>query len=168
MAKPELTAERLRELLHYEPETGIFTWLVSNGKRAKVGAIAGTTTSDGYVAIGIGRAQYQAHRLAWLYMTGEWPPHMIDHENTIRTANWWKNLRLATNAQNMQNLRKALPNNKCGMLGVSQRNTTFSAQIKVGGKKHYLGSFDTPELAHAAYLEAKARMHPYQTLTAHP
>lgn len=98
-------------------------------------------------------------------MTGEWPAHQIDHEDTDKSNNRWVNLRVATNAQNKQNIRKARSDNKCGLLGVCRDGGRWRAQIKVLYRNKHLGSFASPEQAHAAYLEAKARLHPFQTLT---
>lgn len=165
MAKTDfLTAARLRELLHYDPETGVFTWLVSNTKRVRVGGIAGCTSDHGYIRIAIDGVQHRAHRLAWLYMTGEWPAHQIDHINGTRDDNRIKNLRQATDAQNRQNLRKPRSDNRCGMLGVCANRDRWRAVIQVGGKFKHIGTFDTPELAGAAYLAQKSILHPYQTI----
>jgi hypothetical protein len=97
-------------------------------------------------------------------MTGEWPTHQVDHKNSVRNDNRWENLRLATNAQNQQNLRKARADNSSGFLGVFPNKNRWSAQIAINGKSKCLGTFDTPELAHAAYLKAKASIHEFQTL----
>lgn len=166
-----LTAERLRELLHYDPDTGVFTRLVAsmagatrNRAVARVGDIAGGADLKGYVLINVDGRKYRAHRLAWLYVHGVWPPCNIDHRNGNCGDNHIKNLRAVTQGQNMQNRRRASKNNGCGFLGVSAEGGRFRASIKAAGKKKHLGYFDTPELAHAAYLEAKARLHPFQTL----
>ncbi len=165
--KATLTVERLKEVLHYEPSTGVFTWLQRAGKGQRsdlVGAVAGATRLDQYREIGIGRHQYKAHRLAYLYMTGTWPPHQIDHRDGIRSNNVWTNLRPATRPENMQNLRKARCDNKSGVLGVTKIGSEYRARIVVDGKRRYLGTRDTPEAAGALYLEAKERLHPFSTL----
>jgi hypothetical protein len=100
----ELTQERLKELLHYDPETGIFTNLTQRGGHAKKGAVAGTKNSIGYVCIRIDYDQYRAHRLAWLYVYGEFPEKFIDHMNEIRDDNRIINLRLATHQENLHNI----------------------------------------------------------------
>lgn len=158
-----LTAERLRELLHYDPLTGVFTWLKRRGFKAVVGSVAGTE-ERGYIRIYLNGRNYRAHRLAVLYMTGEWPSHQVDHKYGIRHDNRWDELRRATNAENGQNQRRARSDNKCCLLGVYARGDKWRAQIRLGGKKRYLGLYKTPEQAHAAYLEAKARLHPFQTI----
>lgn len=166
MAASSLTAERLRELLHYDPETSLFTWRNDAGRwgRIKAGSVAGSPNEDGYIRIGIDGGLYRAHRLAFLYMTGAWPTADVDHKFGIRSDNRWSEIRDATHAQNLQNRRSPQANSKSGLLGVSWHNGRPRAQIRVGGIPVHLGYFDTPELAHAAYLEAKARHHEFQTL----
>jgi hypothetical protein len=97
-----LTAERLRELLDYDPETGRFIWRKDHptAKHIKAGSVAGTKNGRGYWVIGVAGAKYVAHRLAWLYVTGEWPAHLVDHENGDRLDNRFANLREATDSQN--------------------------------------------------------------------
>lgn len=158
-----LTAERLRELLSYDPFTGLFTWRVSRGGMC-AGMIAGTHDKDGYTQISIDSRLYKASRLAWFYIKGEWPGFEVDHRNTTRSDNSWDNLRQATNAQNKQNIRKAHADSKSGFLGVCANRGRWQAEIQVNGKKKHIGYFDTPELAHAAYLEAKVELHPFQTI----
>src|ERR1700719_1662744 len=97
--------DRLRELLSYDPETGVFRWLVRKRQNVKAGDVAGSFDGCGYCKISIDRRAYKAHRLAWLYMTGEWPPAEIDHINMNRADNRFANLRLATRHQNMANQR---------------------------------------------------------------
>lgn len=160
---PELTAERLRELLNYDPETGVFTRRVATGGRygAAAGTVAGTE-KDGYVVISVHSKLHRAHRLAWFYMTGKWPEHDIDHEDTSRANNRWKNLREAPGAINAQNKRRAQRNSKTGLLGVSwsERDQLFTARIKIGCKYVTLGySKDDPHGLHQRYLEAKRQHH---------
>lgn len=160
-----LTSERLRELLHYDPETGVFTWLRIEGKSScKVGDAAGSRRSDRYIRIGIGRKRYLAHRLAWLYITGLWPKGIVDHWDTNPSNNRWLNLRDTTPNVNQQNQRKAHSNNKLGILGVRIVDDAFQAQIRAGGRTHTLGTFVTPEQAYEAYLDAKRRLHEGCTL----
>ena len=114
----DLTAERLREVLDYGPDTGVFTWKIRTNSRVKVGDVAGALRPDGYIQISIDGRLHRAHRLAWLYVTGESPPDQIDHINGVRDDNRIANLRLATSAENKQNLRRAKSRNKTGFLGV--------------------------------------------------
>jgi len=130
---PELTQERLKELLHYDPETGVFTWIITR-PRSKKGDRAGSIDAKGYVSIGINGKYYKAHRLAWLYMTGEWPPQQVDHDNRIKHDNKWFNISLADNQKNQRNapLRK---DNKSGVVGVfATKSGSFTAYITVNGK----------------------------------
>lgn len=168
MAKPELTAERLRELLRYDPGTGIFTWRMNRSGGTKAGDVAGSDDGQGYVSIRIDGRAYLAHRLVWLYVYGVWPERQIDHRYGIRNDNRLSELREATNKQNQHNQRKAQGSNKSGLLGVSYSRGKPRARIRVDGKQKHLGTFDTAELAQAAYLEAKAVLHPFQTLTGEP
>lgn len=157
-----VTGERLRELLHYDPETGVFTWRVG-GRRARLGEAAGCVETCGYLRITIDGRQYYAHRLAWLYVTGAWPADQLDHRDGDRTNNRFDNLREATHAENGQN-RTTQKNNTSGFAGVHWHlgDRRWHARIRVGGRRVHLGSFDTPEEAHAAYIEAKARLHDFQ------
>ena len=97
-----LTQKELKELLHYNPDTGVFTWLVNRGPN-KAGNVADNTTKKGYTRFLVGGSNYQSHRLAWLYMTGEWPRKGIDHINGVKDDNRWVNLREATQRQNLYN-----------------------------------------------------------------
>ncbi len=159
-----ITQDRLRELLCYDQETGVFQWLVSRG-RARAGSIAGSADSYGYLQTKIFGRIYLNHRLAWLYAHGEWPDEQIDHINGCRYDNRLANLRKVSASINQQNQRKARLDNKSGFLGVGRIGKRWQARISYPGSKDtYLGLFDTPELAHAAYLEAKRRLHPGGTI----
>ncbi len=159
-----ITQERVRELFTYEPSTGSFTRRVHAGK-ARAGSIAGTLRSDGYLSIPIDCQMQHAHRLAWLYMTGDIPVE-IDHINGNRSDNRWANLRAVDRAANMQNQARAHSKNRTsGVLGVSGRRTkrgwSWRANIQVNGQATSLGSFPTIEAARLAYLDAKRQLHPY-------
>jgi hypothetical protein len=166
--RKELTVERLRELLHYDSGTGVFTRRVDvmcgrNGKQvaARKGEVAGYVNKDGYVMIGIEGRDYRAHRLAWLYVTGQWPTMLIDHKNRKKADNWWDNLREATKQMNGENMSAVRTNTISGLLGAhySRRHKLYCAKINVGSKVHYLGWHKTAQEAHQAYLEAKRRLH---------
>lgn len=155
----DLTAERARMLFAYDQETGAITGLVTMGRRPW-NAVAGTLDkATGYVRIFADRKVYGAHRLAWLLKTGEWPAGHIDHINGDRADNRWSNLRDVSVSTNIQNQRAPKSNNTTGFLGVSQIKSRYRATIIVKGKQTYLGSFGTPEEAHAVYLAAKRRLH---------
>jgi hypothetical protein len=154
-----LTQARLKELLHYDPETGVFTWLVWRPNGVKVGDVAGVVHGHtGYLRIKIDRRQYAAGRLAWLYMTGAFPAFRIDHEDTDKLNNRWCNLRPASASQNAAN-RTAPRNNTSGYKGVhyTRARTSYkkwAAHIRVDGVLKTLGYFSKPEEAHAAYVQA--------------
>lgn len=148
-----LTQERLKELLHYDPDTGIFCWRVTNSNRAVAGTECRSLNGKGYVQIGVDGRRYEAQRLVWLYMTGEWPPHMVDHADMDPTNNRWANLRSATYAENMANSR-ALRTNSLGVKCVRKRSGRFQSHITIDGKQRFLGSFATVDEASAAYEAA--------------
>jgi len=154
-----LTQERLKSLLHYEPGTGVFTWLVWRPNGVKIGDQAGTIhKKSGYRLIKIDGRAYIASRLAWLYMTGEWPECLVDHEDTDRANNAWANLRVATNTQNQHN-SNVQKNTLSRLKGVhfksdGQRAKRWGSHIRIGGRLNFLGYFAHPEEAHAAYSKA--------------
>jgi hypothetical protein len=159
MSRLPLTLERLRTVIHYDPLTGVFEWTTQrNNHRALPGTSAGHYKSKRkYVIIGIYHHNYFAHRIAWLYMTGEMPTCDIDHINGDRADNRWANLRLATRSQNNANAKRRADNTS-GFKGVTfnKRRNGWQAQIKLTGRNYNLGCFITPEEAHAAYRVAAA------------
>ena len=154
-----ITQSELKELLNYNPDTGEFTWLKTNNRRIIIGSIAGSNHL-GYIQIKLSGKLYKAHRLAWLYITGEWPQQFIDHINHNRADNKWDNLREASNAENVRNSIKR-KNNKSKYKGVywKQKNQKWSAQICINYKKIYLGLFDSQEEGYKAYCEASKKYH---------
>ena len=158
----DISAERLREVLHYCPETGLFTRTDSRGGRYS-GSVSGNVRKDGYIGILIDNRRYLAHRLAWLYVHGAFPAGEIDHADGVRSNNAMTNLREATRSENVHNRKGANKNNRCGFLGVSwsKQRSKWVAQIRLARKSFRLGFFDNPEAAHAAYLSAKSRLHPF-------
>ena len=147
--------EQLKEILHYEPDTGIFTWLVSTGKRVKAGDIAGCIEAEGYRVIRIKTKLYKAHRLAWLYMTGKWPKHQIDHDDRVRNNNKWSNLFEATNTENQKNCSKR-KDNVSGVAGVDwiKVDSIWRARIRSNGQRISLGRFKDKFEAICARLSA--------------
>ena len=154
--RPELTAEYLRSVLHYDPETGIFTRKVSTSTNVKVGDVAGCPDGQGYLRLGLQSRRYQAHRLAWLYMSGEWPKDQIDHINRIRTDNRISNLRAVTNKQNHQNRSKP-SSNTSGHPGIDwyKRDSKWRAKIMHNQKLIHLGYFSILEEAISARKAAE-------------
>lgn len=150
-ARPLPSVERVRALYDYDPATGLFRW--KGGKLHLRGQIAGTL-SNGYVVLWIDGQQYGAHRIAWVHFYGREPVDQIDHRNRGRADNWIDNLREANNTGNSAN-KGPNKNNTHGTKGVTRAHGRWQAQIKIDYQNHYLGIFDTPEEAHAAYL-AKA------------
>lgn len=153
-----ITQKKLKELLHYNPETGVFTW-TSDAYYTVAGKKAGWL-SQGYIRISIGGKNYLAHRLAWLYVYGEFPKDCTDHINCIGRDNRICNLREATNQENQCN-KPANKNNKSGYKGVcwNKTNNKFVAQIKINNKQVRIGQFDCPKEAHKAYCEAADELH---------
>ena len=147
-----VTQTSLQFLLEYNPDSGHFTWKVNRGP-VRVGALAGVNNRLGYKVIRVNQRLMYAHRLAWIWMTGD-APQEIDHINGNKSDNSWANLRAVTHAANMLNTFRAWGHNKStGILGVSRTGDRFMARLK---RKH-LGQFDTAEQAKAAYEKAKAR-----------
>jgi len=150
-----LTLKRLREVLNYDPETGIFTRNMKSG----VKKVAGSKCNE-YLRICIDKKEFYQHRLAWFYFYGEWPVNFIDHINNIKTDNRIKNLRDITDQQNKQNRGKA-KRNTTGYKGVvySKRDNVFYGRIRHNGKMVHLGSFKKPKDAYSAYCQAAAKYH---------
>ena len=160
--KTDLTAERARHLLAYDPQTGILTRRVALSRSTKVGDVAGYEHPvKRYVYLFVDGKRYFAHRVIWLMQTGAWPPETIDHRDGDRKNNRWSNLRLLSVGENNQN-RQRKSRNTSGLLGVSwmARANKWRAQICVGRKVMYLGLHETKESAYEAYLAAKRAVHP--------
>ena len=156
--------ERVREVFSYDPATGELRWRRRPHPAAWkviVGEIAGWMGSEGYREVQLDGASYKVHRLIWLYTTGIWPTHALDHRNGIRDDNRFENLRQATRTQNGQNQNHPHRHGSSGFLGVNRCNDGWQARITVEGKRRHLGTFHTPEEAHAVYVEAKRELHPF-------
>jgi hypothetical protein len=151
----QLTIERLRELLHYDPETGLWTRLTSPRYGLDAGTAAGSRAVSGHLTIQIDGRSYYAHRLAFFWMTGAWVPE-VDHRDTDKANNRWSNLRAATRQQNNAN-KTVNRNNQLGLKGVSRFRSRFRARMMVDRKEIPLGVFDCPAAAHLAYCLGAAR-----------
>lgn len=169
----KLTAEEARNLLDYNPETGVLTWRARtpdmftstrrfsaevrcrNWNNRFAGKQAGTKSDSDYSKVRIFGRNYQAHRVAYLLMTGGWPIYYVDHRNNGICTNNWDNLRVATHSQNMWNSKRRIDNTS-GFKGVSfdKPLRKWRAQIYINSKQIYLGLFNTPEEAHEAYVAA--------------
>lgn len=168
MATTNLTATRLRELFNYDPKTGIFTRRIDAGRwgQIKAGTVAGGIDSEGYIAIRIDGCLHRCHRLAWLYMNGEWPRQMIDHRDGIRSNNIFDNLRDASRQTNQENMHGPMSSSTTGFLGVHFHKAAkkYEAFINVNGKKKYIGLFESAQSASEAYLKAKRIFHAGSTI----
>lgn len=136
--------DELLALFVYEPLTGFLRW-------RETGEVAGTREKKGYIAVTIGTSRYKAHRIIWKMVTGV-EPIQVDHENNTEYDNRWLNLRDATHTQNAKN-RRINKNSTTGFKGVSRTGLMFRARARHKGEHVYLGSFATPEEAHAAYCK---------------
>ena len=167
-AQAALSQDRLHDVLIYDPISGVFTYRISrlHGRCAvRAGDRAGKENPKShYRYINIDGYAYLEHRLAVFYMSGKWPENEVDHEDGQRNANHWTNLRDATGTQNKQNASH--PVGASGLRGARLRwdKKRWISAIKVDGKSVHLGAFDTAAEAHAAYLAAKARLHPFQPI----
>ena len=151
---PLPTIEELEERYFYSVITGELYYKVNAGRKG-TGAIAGSKHSTGYIVVKFKGKAYRAHRLIWKLVTGEDPPCDIDHKDNIRDNNAWHNLRLATTSQNQSNSLMRC-DNTAGYKGVFKRPSgKYQATIKYQSKSIHLGTYDTAEDAHAAYV-AKA------------
>lgn len=154
----KLSAEQLKELLYYDPATGVWTWLKPGpGRKALAGC---WVHKSGYGQISIQGKIYLTHRLAWLYMTGEWPEHEVDHIDGVPGHDQWVNLRSATIFQNRHNV-KGHKDSSTGVKGVSKaaNRSTFLARIRCAGVNINLGSFKSLGDAKAARISAELKYH---------
>ena len=147
-----ITQKELKELLEYDENTGVFTWLCDSGSKKVKNKIAGNINNKQYVVIKINRKNYKAHRLAWLYINGEWPKNQIDHINGIRDDNRIINLRNVTKRENQQNRKE---HRKGNLVGATFNKTAnkWQSQIQINGKQKFLGLYNTELEAHEAYLK---------------
>jgi hypothetical protein len=149
-----ISQEKLKELLDYNPDTGIFIWKVRKAIQIRIGDEAGRPDKYGYTRINLDKRQYMAHRLVWLYVYGEWPTGQIDHVNRIKNDNRLNNLRLATGSQNQAN-KNLSSNNTSGLRGVSWHKASqkWRATLKRKGTQKHIGFFDCKEIAYFVYSE---------------
>jgi hypothetical protein len=181
MAMPIVTCEIVRELLNYDPDTGIFTWrhrdrkYCASDKAQKIwnkryaGKKAGALKKEGYIKIKIFHGAFSAHRLAYLYMTGSLPSMDVDHIDRNKSNNRFENLREVSKFVNQQNRFNPRSDSRTQIIGAQKsggkNSKKFFAKIRANGKIHHLGTFDTAEEAAAAYLAAKAALHPEAVFT---
>jgi hypothetical protein len=155
-----ITQSELKELLHYDPNTGIFTWKVDKAKNVKKGNIAGRKKINSYIQIQINKKLYFAHRLAWLYVHGEMPENYIDHVNGIKSDNKILNLRKATPQENQFN-RKLNKKSTSGIKGITwhKTNKRWNAVLNVNNKNIHLGSFINLNIAKQVISNARNKYH---------
>lgn len=152
-----ITQDGLRELLHYDPDTGLFTWIKKTSNRVKVGDVAGSVSDTGYIDIRLNGQLFRAHRLAWLYVYGVWPARVIDHINHVRTDNRLCNLRdvpVTVNASNISDKSSSAS----GYTGVTwcKSSKKWRVKIQANGRHHHIGRFENLVDAVRAYANAKA------------
>ena len=155
-----ITQSKLKELVSYEPETGLFRLLKYRlGTTRKIGDCLGSCTKAGYLETCIEQKRYYLHRLAFLYMNGELPNGVVDHKNRDKTDNKWTNLICVTHQQNMENEIAPRKHGSLGYRGVHKYKNKFRAKIVHNKKQIHLGTFLTVEEAAHAYLKAKPEIH---------
>jgi hypothetical protein len=155
--------ESLKEALSYDPASGEFTWLKGGFGKAKQGEVAGRMLNSGYWQLFFRGKAHSAHRVAFLFVTGDWPSRNVDHIDGNRSNNAWANLRECSTAENHQN-RKIPVTNTSGYMGVFLDSGRWRARIRAGGKRISLGFFESRELASQAYLEAKSKLHTFNPI----
>ncbi len=152
MTRYELTNELLKQLLHYNETSGVFTWIAPRSYRVKAGDVAGFTDPKGYVVINIGRVKYKAHRLAWFYVHGVWPKLELDHKDRIKSNNALLNLVEATRQENRRN-QGVSRRSKSGVKGVfwSPAHGKWRASASLNNVTVHIGFFDSIKDAGDAY-----------------
>ena len=143
-----LTQNQIKSILNYEPHSGVFRWRVDRPPQGRVGEMAGNDTGHGYWKISIHGERYYAHRLAFLWMTGEIPKE-VDHINQCKSDNRWEDLRASNHSENLHNI--------VGRSGVRKRHGRWYARIRNPGQQRHIGVFDTKQEALAAYKAARIR-----------
>lgn len=151
------TQEKIKSILFYDKELGVFTWRIKPRSAMFAGDVAGKTNHNGYQMIGFGYRQYQAHRLAWIYEYGEWPRGQIDHINGIKTDNRISNLRVVDTRGNSIN-RKVHRSGKLPGAHFDKRHNRWQALISINGKNTHIGMFATDKEAARAYSQALANL----------
>ena len=154
----KLTQERLKELLDYDPENGVFIRKISTNNNIKIGSISGSIDKQGYLIIWADGKRYKAHRLAFLWMEGYLPENQVDHIDRNKINNRWSNLREVSQTCNMRN-RAVLKNNKYKITGISfhKKLNKIRADIRISRKLIYLGIFDNLLDAVKARWEAEVK-----------
>ncbi|PHS02148.1 MAG: hypothetical protein COA78_22130 [Blastopirellula sp.] len=157
----KVSYRRLREIISYDKSSGLLTSISSRGNLC-IGDVVGYTHSSGYNLVKVDGKLYKAHRLAFLYVEGNFPPNAVDHINGIRDDNRWCNLRHATNSQNQAN-RKIGRNNTSGYKGVcwGKYAKKWAVNIYISGKRKHVGYYKCKHKAAKAYNKAALKYHGY-------
>jgi hypothetical protein len=160
-----ISVEELRKRLHYNPDTGEFR-RCGKDRWGMIHPPTGSVNTNGYAYIGVNYQRYPMHRLAWFMTHGVWPTGQVDHMDGDRLNNHIANLREVSHSANQHNVAKRKRPTSSRFLGVyrCKRSGRWRAQIGLNGKQQYLGTFTSEELAYAAYLKAKAVLHPAQPI----
>ena len=151
-----ITQSELKEVLSYDEMTGQFVWINPKTNRLKIGDVAGWLNNKGYLHIKIGKASYKCHRLAWLYVYGEFPDGQLDHVNGNKNDNRINNLRSVSNKENGEN-RKLHSSNTSGHRGISwnKKSNKWTATVRHLGQLHHIGQYSVLEDAVKAVKEAR-------------
>lgn len=154
------TQEQARALLNYDPISGQLSWRIHASRRTRAGSIIKSIDSNGYIIFGYAGKNYRANRIIWLLWYGYMPDGEIDHKDRVKTNNAIANLRESSKTQNQWN-RTAKRGTASGLKGScwDASRSQWMAVIRIDGKNHNLGRFDTAEEAHEAYCEAARRHH---------
>lgn len=162
--RDSLTADRLKQLISYNPQTGEVV-RISSIRKTKIGKSPKSKNEYGHLQMHADGHNYSVHRLIWLYMTGSWPDGLVDHIDNNPQNNVFSNLRCVSRSENAQNIKGAHADSSTGYLGVTLTSKgKYIAQISTRGVKKCLGSFDCPQKAHDAYMKAKKEIHAASTI----
>lgn len=151
-----ITQRYLKQILHYDRGTGVFTWLITKGHYVKVGMRAGSVYNNGYRVIRIDRKAYLTSRLAWFYIIGRWPTKDLDHKNRVRDDDRFNNLREVTRSQSTHNRR--FKKNKLGQ-NIYPIGKRYRVRFNFKRKMIHVGSFNTLAEAIAARNHAAKRLY---------
>lgn len=148
-----LSVDLLNQVLDYNVDTGLFVWKIQSG-RGRIGSVAGTKTFNGYISVHFDGKQYYAHRLAWFFVYGEWPNGRIDHINHNKIDNRIANLRIATQSQNITNMKREIR----GVKKLRDCRDRYSARIWKDYKEIHIGNFGSREEAFEAYKKTSIEL----------
>lgn len=158
-ARNDLSKADVRRMFDYNKTTGLLTWKIAASKNTHIGTAVTASDPKGRIRVGINRRRYLAHRIIWLWVTGKWPSHEIDHRDTVKSNNQWNNLREATPSQNHFNI-KLKKHNTSGYKGVSRTPSgRWHVKITINYKQIYLGTFSTAKIGYRAYCNAAKKYH---------